>query len=178
MLCACAGQGSAHTRKSSVARRHAHHIEKCTTLGVADLPQAMGAVQGTRCQSVRPSRKAQKGVRCAVCDQGVSGAPKAVDTTGYGYEDCRGHPGAPPLRYDASSTLSGYSCTLLQYLVLARAPQKSHDSRTVNRYVPNSFHTRSITPYCLLYLLGRIGGGARRAKTNPRASTYRTVQRL
>ena len=25
---------------------------------------------------------------------------------GYGYEDCRGHPGAPPIRYDAYSTLS------------------------------------------------------------------------
>ena len=23
---------------------------------------------------------------------------------GYGYEDCRGHPGAPPIRYDAYST--------------------------------------------------------------------------
>ena len=26
---------------------------------------------------------------------------------GYGYEDCRGHPGAPPIRYYAHSTLSG-----------------------------------------------------------------------
>ena len=26
---------------------------------------------------------------------------------GYGYEDCRGHPGAPPIRYHAHSTLSG-----------------------------------------------------------------------
>ena len=25
----------------------------------------------------------------------------------YGYEDCRGHPGAPPIRYYAHSTLSG-----------------------------------------------------------------------
>ena len=25
----------------------------------------------------------------------------------YGYEDCRGHPGAPPMRYYAHSTLSG-----------------------------------------------------------------------
>ena len=25
----------------------------------------------------------------------------------YGYENCRGHPGAPPIRYNAYSTLSG-----------------------------------------------------------------------
>ena len=45
---------------------------------------------------------------------------------GYGYEDCHGHPGAPPIRYDAYSTLSGSTvgrCVLVRLChSLPRAP--------------------------------------------------------
>ena len=54
----------------------------------AHLPQATRAVQGTRCQSVRPCRK---------CN-------------GYGYEDCRGHPGAPPYATTRTPPCRAQSC--------------------------------------------------------------------
>ena len=76
-VCVCRAWVSAY-HSSSVARRHIHPNAP-RSASRTHLPQATGAVQGTRCQSVRPYRKAQKGVRCAVCDQGVSGARKAVD---------------------------------------------------------------------------------------------------
>ena len=51
------GQRIPECRQQHACRRQPHRIH--TTPGVAHLPQAMGAVQGTRCQSVRPYRKAQ-----------------------------------------------------------------------------------------------------------------------
>ena len=76
---ACARQGSAHT-KTIVNRVPPRATSKSSaTLGVAYLPRPTGAAHGTQCTSVRPSRNERKGVRCAVCGQGVSGARKAVD---------------------------------------------------------------------------------------------------
>ena len=80
VLCACAGQGAAFTIKPSVVRRAIQPLPKFTTLGtVRTCHDQCRSCQGTQYTSVRPSRSEWKGVRCAVCGQGVSGARKAVD---------------------------------------------------------------------------------------------------